>query len=217
MDDERLKNEGGGSYFEELLERIRDIRSSEKVFWCKILDIYATSIDYNPHSELSKFFFDQVQNKMHWAAHGHTAAEIINGRADAPAENMGMTNWPGGRIRKSDVGVAKNYLTEEELRLLNRIVTAYLETAELQALNRVPMHMADWIQRLDGFLTMTGRDLLDNAGTVSHEKALEKARNEYDIYRLERANEVSPVEKHFLETASKITKIDDIREKEGKR
>jgi len=148
LNDERLKEPEGGRYFEELLARIRDIRSSEKVFWRKILDIYATSIDYDPKSENSLLFFKQVQNKMHWAAHGHTAAELIFQRADAAQTNMGVTNYPGKRLLKRDVEVAKNYLNEEELNILNRIVTAYLEMAEIQAMNRKPMTMNDWIERL---------------------------------------------------------------------
>ncbi len=164
LDDRRLKEAGGGGYFEELLERVRDIRSSEKLFWRKVLDIYATSIDYDPKAEMSQEFFKVVQNKMHWASHGHTAAEIILARADANQPNMGLTNWAGDKIRKTDISVAKNYLQPEELEVLNRMVTAYLELAELQALNRQPMRMTDWIERLDGFLKMTGRDILDHAG-----------------------------------------------------
>lgn len=145
LDDERLKRAGGGNYFEELLARIRDIRSSERVFWRKVLDIYATSVDYDPRDEASQLFFKTVQNKMHWAAHGHTAAEVIHRRADAAQPNMGLTSWAGDRPRKTDVGIAKNYLNQEELETLNLIVSAYLDFAELQARNRRPMHMADWI------------------------------------------------------------------------
>jgi hypothetical protein len=151
LDDERLKQVGGGNYFDELLARIRDIRSSEKVFWRKVLDIYATSIDYEPNVEMSQKFFATVQNKMHWAAHGHTAAEIVAQRADASKPNMGLTGWAGDKPRKSDVVVAKNYLNQEELEALNRIVTAYLEFAELQAQNRKPMYMRDWILKLEIF------------------------------------------------------------------
>ncbi|VFM96191.1 MAG: Uncharacterized conserved protein [Candidatus Kentron sp. G] len=147
LDDERLKGPEGGRYFEELLARIRDIRSSEKIFWRKVLDIYATSIDYDPHADASKAFFKQVQNKMHWAAHGHTAAELIYRRADAGGHNMGITNFPGDKLLRRDVEVAKNYLSEEELSTLNRMVSAYLELAEIQALNRTPMTMTDWIDR----------------------------------------------------------------------
>ncbi len=145
LDDDRLKRAGGGQYFDELLERIRDIRSSEKVFWRKVLDIYATSIDYNPDTEVSQKFFATVQNKMHWAAHGQTAAEVITERADASKPYMGLTSWSGTKPRKSDVSIAKNYLNEKELRLLNRIVTAYLEFAELQAVRQKAMYMQDWI------------------------------------------------------------------------
>lgn len=160
LDDKRLKEPASARYFEELLARIRDIRSSEKVFWRKVLDIYATSIDYDPRSELSKEFFKQVQNQMHWAAHGHTAAELIYHRADAAQPHMGVTNFPGSRLLKRDVEVAKNYLNETELDMLNRMVTAYLEVAEIQAMNRNPLTMRDWIELLARFLTMTGRELL---------------------------------------------------------
>jgi hypothetical protein len=174
LDDARLKEPKGGRYFEELLARIRDIRSSEKIFWRKVLDIYATSIDYDPYSEISKLFFQQVQNKIHWAAHGHTAAELIYQRADAELPNIGITNYPGDKLLKRDVEIAKNYLNEAELTTLNRIVTAYLEIAEIQALNRKPMTMEDWIERLHQFLTMTGRELLDHSGNVSHNQAIQK-------------------------------------------
>ena len=155
LDDERLKQAGGGNYFEELLARIRDIRSSERVFWRKVLDIYATSIDYDPSVEASERFFATVQNKMHWAAHGHTAAEIIADRADATRPTMGLTSWTSGRVRKTDVTIAKNYLATDELDALNRIVMAYLEFAELQARSRHPMYMRDWITKLDDFLRLS--------------------------------------------------------------
>jgi len=151
MDDERLKERGGGKYFDELLSRIRDIRSSEKVFWRKVLDIYATSIDYEPSASISRDFFKVIQNKMHWASHAHTAAEIIYDRADAMKPNMGLTNWPGSEPRKADIEIAKNYLKEDELDILNRIVTLYLDFAELQAISRKPMHMQDWVLKLDEF------------------------------------------------------------------
>lgn len=212
LDDERLKDPDGGRYFEELLERIRDIRSSEKVFWRKILDIYATSIDYDPHAQMSLEFFKQVQNKMHWAAHGHTAAELIYERSDAAQPNMGITNYPGHKILKRDVEVAKNYLTEEELGILNRIVTAYLEVAELQALNRKPMTMQDWIERLDQFLTMTGRELLNHPGKKSHAAALNKAHKEYEEYRQKMLEEPTEVEKHFIEAEQALKKIKPPRE-----
>jgi hypothetical protein len=207
LDDERLKNPDGGRYFEELLERIRDIRSSEKVFWRKVLDIYATSVDYDPNAETSLQFFKQVQNKMHWAAHGHTVAELIYARSDAGKPNMGITNFPGNKLLKRDVEVAKNYLTEEELAIMNRIVTAYLEVAELQALNRQPMTMQDWAERLDQFLTMTGRELLDNPGTVSHVAALNKAHKEYEAYRLKLLEVPTEVEKHFIEAEKALKNI----------
>ncbi|HCU24950.1 MAG TPA: hydroxyacid dehydrogenase, partial [Deltaproteobacteria bacterium] len=186
MDDERFKNppgKGQTDYFEELLERIRDIRSSERRFYQKVLDIYATSVDYTPHTEMSQQFFATVQNKMHWAAHGHTAAEVIHHRADASQPFMGLkTTRPGGMIRKNDVSVAKNYLTGEELHALNRIVNLYIEFAELQALDRRPMTMRDWITKLDEFLKISGRKLLDHAGKISAEMAKIKAESEYRQY-----------------------------------
>ncbi|MCE5293492.1 MAG: virulence RhuM family protein [Chlamydiales bacterium] len=204
MDDERLKQNGGGIYFDELLARIRDIRSSEKVFWRKVLDIYATSIDYDPRSSTSNEFFKVIQNKMHWAAHGHTAAEIIYGRVDASKPNLGMTNWDGQRIRKSEAQVAKNYLTEKELDILNRIVTMYLDFAELQAINYKAMTMSDWVNKLDDFLKLSGRDLLTHAGMISHDVAWQKAQVEFEKYRLARLNEPTEVEKHFIEVEQKL-------------
>lgn len=208
MDDDRLKSTGGGNYFDELLDRIRDIRSSEKVFWRKVLDIYATSIDYSPDSEESKLFFATIQNKMHWAAHGHTAAEVIFNRADGGESNMGMTNWIGPVIRKNEISVAKNYLNDEELNILNRIVTAYLEFAELQALNRKPMYMKDWILKLDDFLKMSGRELLNHAGKVSHDQALKKALKEYHAFRKSQLEAPSRAEKDFIEAEQKLKKIE---------
>ena len=164
LDDERLKNFGGGNYFDELLARIRDIRSSEKVFWKKVLEIYATSIDYNPKAESSVQFFKQVQNKMHWAAHKHTAAEVIYQRADADKDNMGLTTWSGNRIKRFDVEVAKNYLHEKELDVLNKIVMAYLDIAEVHALNQEPMYMKDWLETIDDYLRMTRHDILTTKG-----------------------------------------------------
>ncbi|SDZ87358.1 Uncharacterized conserved protein [Thiothrix caldifontis] len=202
LDDERLKRGGGGNYFDELLARIRDIRSAERVFWRKVLDIYATSIDYDPKTEVSQQFFASVQNKMHWAAHGHTAAEIIHTRANADQPNMGMTTWTGQKPTKAETTIAKNYLNPDELDVLNRIVTAYLELAELQALNRTPMYMKDWAARLDDFLRLTGRELLDHAGTISHKQALQKAEQEYEKYRQARLAEAQPVDQDF-ETAIK--------------
>jgi hypothetical protein len=188
MDDERLKNppgKGQKDYFDELLERIRDIRSSERRFYQKVLDIYATSVDYTPDAEVSQKFFAAVQNKMHWATHGHTAAEIIHERADAGQPFMGLlTTRPGGIVRKEDVTIAKNYLTEEELQVLNRIVNLYLEYAELRALERKAMTMRDWITKLDDFLRASGRELLDHAGKISVETAKQKAEMEYERYRV---------------------------------
>jgi hypothetical protein len=207
LDDARLKEPQNERYFEELLTRIRDIRSSEKVFWRKVLDIYSTSTDYDPKDEQTQSFFKQVQNKMHWAAHGHTASELIHQRADASQPNMGITNFPGKTLLKRDVEVAKNYLTEEELNILNRIVNAYLELAEVQALNRKPMTMIDWQQRLDQFLTMTGRELLTNAGSVSNQLAMNKAHHELAKYREERIQQPSEVEKHFIEAEEKLKQL----------
>ena len=207
MNDELLKEAGGGSYFDELLARIRDIRSSEKVFWRKVLDIYATSIDYDPRSDLSKGFFKVIQNKMHWASHGHTAAEIIYQRADAGKANMGLTNWPGTQLRKADTEIAKNYLNQEELDLLNRIVSMYLDFAELQALNRTPMYMKDWISKLDEFLKLSGRDILVHAGSIAHEDAIQKARLEYEKWHHEQLSEPTAAEKHFVEALQEVKQI----------
>nr|VFJ92360.1 MAG: Uncharacterized conserved protein [Candidatus Kentron sp. H]VFJ93332.1 MAG: Uncharacterized conserved protein [Candidatus Kentron sp. H]VFK00123.1 MAG: Uncharacterized conserved protein [Candidatus Kentron sp. H] len=215
MDDERLKEPDGGRYFEELLARIRDIRSSEKVFWRKVLDIYATSRDYDPRAETSREFFKQVQNKMHWAAHGRTAAELIHQRADADEHNMGITNFPGDRLLRRDVEVAKNYLNEEELSTLNRIVTAYLELAEIQALNRTPMTMNDWIERLHQFLTLTGRELLTHAGTVSHEAALAKAHEEYEKFHRQQLAAPTEVERHFIAAEEELKRIESSRKGRG--
>lgn len=212
LDDQRLKESDQSRYFEELLSRIRDIRSSEKIFWRKVLDIYATSIDYDPNSDTSQLFFKSIQNKMHWAAHGHTAAELIYQRVDSQKTNMGITNFPGTRIIKRDVEVAKNYLSEEELNILNRIVTAYLELAEIQALNQTPMTMQNWTERLDMFLSMTGRDLLTNAGVVSHKVALSKAHKEYKKYRQRILEHPTDVEKHFIEAVEKSKQIDQNRD-----
>lgn len=216
MDDERLKKAGGGSYFDELLTRIRDIRSSEKVFWRKVLDIYATSIDYDPKSDVSREFFKIIQNKMHWAAHGQTAAEVIYSRVDATQPNMGMTNWVGSRISKNETEIAKNYLTAEELDLLNRIVTLYLDFAELQAIQRKAMTMRDWIGKLDDFLRLSGRDILTHAGKISHDKALRKAHEEFGKFHARQLEEPTEVEKHFVEAEAELKKIEATRKKEGK-
>ena len=208
LDDDRLKNLGGGNYFDELLARIRDIRSSEKEFWRKVLEIYATSIDYNPKAESSVLFFKQVQNKMHWAAHKHTAAEVIYQRADADKDNMGLTSWSGNSIKRSDVEVAKNYLDEKELDALNKIVAAYLDIAEVHALNQEPMYMKDWLETIDDYLKMTRRDILNTKGKVTHQQALEKAHSEYEKYKKNQEYVLSPVECHFLESIEELDKLD---------
>jgi len=212
MDDERLKNppgKGQKDYFDELLERIRDIRSSERRFYQKVLDIYATSVDYDPSAEASQEFFATVQNKMHWATHGRTAAELIHERADAGKPFMGLlTTRPGARVRKEDAAIAKNYLTEDELKVLNRIVNLYLEYAELQALERKPMTMRDWIGKLDEFLKASGRKLLDHAGKVTHEAALAKAEAEYEKFRALEDTKPSPVEAAFNEAVQKTKQIE---------
>jgi hypothetical protein len=207
INDELLKNAGGGNYFNELLSRIRDIRSSEKVFWRKVLDIYATSIDYDPKSESSKLFFKTIQNKMHWATHGHTAAELIYERVDAEKPYMGMTAFKGEKPRKSDISIAKNYLNEDEINVLNRIVTAYLELAELQAIRKKPMYMKDWISKLDDFLKMTDSKILNDSGKISHEIAKEKAELEYEKYNKTTKDILSTVEKHFLKSINEAESI----------
>ena len=210
LDDERFKRGDDAAYFEELLARIRDIRSSEKVFWRKVLDIYATSMDYDPHTETSQQFFATVQNKMHWAAHGHTAAELIVQRVDAQAPNMGLTNWAvaskGAPVRKADVGIAKNYLDAEELDTLNRIVTAYIEVAELQAQSHLPMTMCDWAQELDNFLRLTRKDVLTHAGKVSADAALTKAQGAYAEYQARMRDLPSQVEQDFEATIAQPVK-----------
>ncbi len=216
LDDERLKQAGGGNYFDELLARIRDIRSSEKVFWRKVLDIYATSIDYDPGTDMSRQFFATVQNKMHWAAHGHTAAEIIAGRADSAQPYMGMTAWSGTRPSKEDSAIAKNYLNREELDTLNRIVAFYLDFAELQAKGRRPMYMNDWIAKLDDFLRLSERDILTHAGSITHEEAVEKAYAEYDKFRAIEASKTSPVEKHFERAIEQVKQLEKGRKKKAK-
>ena len=211
MDDERLKNppgKGHTDYFDELLERIRDIRSSERRFYQKVLDIYATSVDYTPKTEMSQEFFATVQNKMHWATHGQTAAEVIHQRADAGQPQMGLKSTrPGGVIRKDDVSIAKNYLDEEELQILNRIVNAYLEFAELQALSRKPMTMADWIVKLDEFLKLTGRELLHHAGKISADDAREKAEAEYERYRRLLDSQPRRIDDDLDQAAKEIKKL----------
>jgi len=211
MDDERLKNppgKGHTDYFDELLERIRDIRSSERRFYQKVLDIYATSVDYTPSTETSQRFFATVQNKMHWATHGHTAAEVIHQRADATQPLMGLkTTRPGKIIRREDVSVAKNYLSEEELHTLNRIVNLYIEFAELQALDRKQMTMRMWIEKLDELLKISGRELLDHAGRISAEMARVKAEREYDRYRALADAWPRQVDVDFEQAAKQVQKL----------
>ncbi len=211
LDDKRLKQAGGGNYFEELLARIRDIRSSERVFWRKVLDIYATSIDYDPSADASQLFFKTVQNKIHWAAHGHTAAEIVHRRADASQPNMGLTTWAADKPRKTDVGIAKNYLNENEIKALNLIVSAYLDFAELQAMNRKPMYMADWVSKLDDFLRLSDRDILTHAGKISHEDAVIKAEAEFERFHQTQAALPLPVDQHFEQSLDELKKIEKQR------
>jgi hypothetical protein len=206
MNDDLLKRAGGGNYFDELLSRIRDIRSSEKVFYRKILEIYALSIDYDPRTETTMQFFKTVQNKMHYSVHGHTAAEIIYERADAEKDFMGLTSWTGALPKRTDAEIAKNYLSSDELDTLNRIVSLYLDFAELQAKSHKPMYMKDWIQKLDDFLKLSGKELLSHAGKISAELAKQKADTEYDKFKERTAYSFSPVEIHFLENFEKEQK-----------
>lgn len=206
MNDDLLKRAGGGNYFDELLSRIRDIRSSEKVFYRKILEIYALSIDYDPRTETTMQFFKTVQNKMHFSVHGHTAAEIIYERADAEKDFMGLTSWTGALPKRTDAEIAKNYLSSDELDTLNRIVSLYLDFAELQAKSHKPMYMKDWIQKLDDFLKLSGKELLSHAGKISAELAKQKADTEYDKFKERTAFSLSPVEIHFLENFEKEQK-----------
>lgn len=203
IDDERLKNLGGGNYWKELLDRIRDIRSSEKVMYRQVLDLYATSVDYNPKSNESIAFFKMVQNKLHYAAHGHTAAEVIYERADASKPFMGMTAFSGDFPTSKDIGVAKNYLTEDELKVLNNIVSGYFDFAEIQAMRHNPMYMSDYVEHLDSLLQATGEKLLEGAGTVSHTQALNKAKEEYQKYQVQN---LSPVEEAYLQSIKQIEK-----------
>ena len=199
MNDDMLKRAGGGNYFDELLARIRDIRSSEKVFYRKVLEIYALSIDYDPRVEMTQKFFKTVQNKMHYSVHGHTAAEIIYERADAKKDFMGLTTWAGAMPTKPEAEIAKNYLTQEEIKSLNRIVSMYLDFAEMQAEEHRPMYMKDWISILDDFLRISRKDILTHAGKISAKLAKEKADQEYDKFKERTNNDLSPVEIHFLE------------------
>lgn len=203
MDDERLKNLGGGNYWKELLDRIRDIRSSEKVMYRQVLDLYATSVDYNPKSSESIAFFKMVQNKLHYAAHGHTAAEVIYERVDADKPFMGLTTFSGDFPTAKDIGVAKNYLTEDELKVLNNIVSGYFDFAEIQAMRHNPMYMSDYVDHLDNLLKATGENLLTDAGKVSHAQALEKAKSEYQKYQVQN---LSPVEESYLQNIKQIEK-----------
>lgn len=206
LNDEKLKNNGESPYFEELLARIRDIRSSEKIFWRKVLDIYATSIDYDPKNKLSVDFFKTVQNKMHYATHGNTAAEVIFYRVDSNKENLGLTNFKGNYPTRSEIEIAKNYLTHEELNILNRMVSAYLDIAEINALDRHPMTMQDWVNELDSFLKMTRKDILKSGGKISHSQALKKAHEEYDKYMQEH---LTTAEQDYLDVLNKeIEEID---------
>ena len=202
MNDELLKQ--GGGYFEELLERIRDIRSSEKIFYRKVLEIYATSIDYDPRVTITQKFFQTVQNKLHWAAHGHTAAEVVFQRANAELPFMGLTAFKGKKPTKEEIVVAKNYLAEEELALLNRLVSAYLDIAEVNAIQQKPMYMKDWIEVLDGFITMSRQDILTHAGKISAELAKKKAMEEYDAYKIKSVNELSEVEAQFIKSIEQV-------------
>ena len=203
MDDERLKNLGGGHYWKELLDRIRDIRSSEKVMYRQVLDLYATSVDYDPKSDESIEFFKIVQNKLHYAAHGHTAAEVIYERANADEPFMGLKTFPGDFPTAKDIGIAKNYLSEDELKVLNNIVSGYFDFAEIQAMRHNPMHMRDYVEHLDSILNATGENLLKGAGTVSHQQAIDKAKAEYKKYQVQN---LSPVEEAYLNSIKQIEK-----------
>lgn len=213
MDDDRLKNLGGGSYWKELLDRIRDIRSSEKVMYRQVLDLYATSADYNPKSAESVAFFKMVQNKLHYAAHGHTAAEVIYQRADAEKPFMGLTTFSGDFPTMQDVTVAKNYLTEDELAILNRIVSGYFDFAEVQAMRHRPMYMSDYVEHLDNLLNSTGEGVLIGAGKVSHAQAMEKARAEYRKYQVQN---LSPVEEAYLESIRSLEQTAKKKEREAR-
>ena len=204
MDDERLKGQGGGNYWRELLDRIRDIRSSEKVLYRQVLDLYSTSVDYDPYSDESIKFFKIVQNKLHYAAHGHTAAEVIYERADAQKPFMGLKSFSGEVPTKKDVSIAKNYLDEKELKILNNLVSGFFDFAEIQAIEHVPMYMNDYIEQLDRNLSSNKRKLLEDSGSISHRKAIEKAVNEYHRYQ---ENTLSPVEKAYLNTLREVEKV----------
>ena len=214
LNDDLLKRAGGGNYFDELLARIRDIRSSEKVFYRKVLEIYALSIDYDPRVEMTQKFFKTVQNKMHYSVHGHTAAEIIYERADAQKDFMGLTTWSGAMPTKPEAEIAKNYLTQDEIKSLNRIVSLYLDFAEMQAEEHRPMYMKDWINILDDFLRISRKDILTHAGKISAKLAKEKADTEYDKFKERTKDDLSPVEIHFLENFERERKrLSDDRDK----
>jgi hypothetical protein len=219
LNDEKFKQGQASNYFEQLLVRIRDIRSSEKEFWRKVLEIYATSIDYDPRAEPSQEFFATVQNKMHWAIHRHTAAELIAERADSAKPHMGLTGWPKGQLapRKADVAIAKNYLTAEELNQLNLIVAAYLDFAALQATNQRPMYMRDWIQKLDQFIQLSEREILTHAGKITADAARAHAERHYETYRHSLAAQPSPVEVHFDEAVKKAKQLAQPTKKSGKK
>ncbi len=212
MDDERLKKLGGGNYWKELLDRIRDIRSSEKVMYRQVLDLYATSVDYDPKSAESIAFFKMVQNKLHYAAHGHTAAEVIYERADADKPFMGLTAFTGDFPTAKDIGIAKNYLSEDELRILNGIVSGYFDFAEVQAMRHNPMYMSDYVEHLDRVLASTGEQVLVGAGKVSHKQAMEKAGKEYQRFLVQN---LSPVEEAYLETIKAVEKTAKNKAREG--
>ena len=201
MDDERLKGNGGGAYWRELLDRIRDIRSSEKVMYRQVLDLYATAVDYDPRSEVSVKFFKIVQNKLHFAAHGHTAAEVIYDRADGDAPLMGLTSFKGDHPTLRDAKIAKNYLSEDELKILNNLVSGYFDFAEIRAMRRLPMYMSDYVQQLDNILSSTGQTLLNGPESVSHQEAMEKAEEEYRKFQI---RELSPVERAYLDTIKSL-------------
>ena len=207
MNDELLKEAGGGSYFKELLERIRDIRSSEKVFYRQVLDIYATAVDYDAGSETSRDFFKLVQNKMHYAVHGKTAAELIVDRANAELPFMGLTAFRGERPQKNEITIAKNYLNEKEIKQLNRIVSMYLDFAEEQAEQKITMTMKDWAKKLDAFLKFNNKEILLNAGKISHEIAVEHAEKEFDKYKTKTCDELTQVEKDFLDEIRRTYKL----------
>ena len=211
MDDDRLKNLGGGNYWKELLERIRDIRSSEKVMYRQVLDLYATSVDYDPKSRESVAFFKMVQNKLHYAAHGHTAAEVIYERADADKPFMGLTSFSGDFPTAKDIGIAKNYLSEEELKILNGIVSGYFDFAEVQAIRHNPMHMSDYVEHLDRILSTTGEQILVGAGKISHKQAMDKANREYQRFLVQN---LSPVEEAYLQTIKEVEKTAKKKTKE---